>query len=176
MSQPYVGEIRLFPYTFAPNGWLDCDGRLLPISEYDVLFNLIGTTYGGDGMNTFALPNLCGRVPIHQGTGTGLGTYVLGQQAGTESVTLIPNQLPAHTHAFNAVNSAASSPGPAANLQLGSVSGDTLYTNSITGIGSGNLALTAVGSAGGGLPHDNTMPSLVARFCIAWAGVYPSQG
>lgn len=176
MSEPYVGEIRLFPYNFAPNGWFDCDGRLLAISEYDVLFNLIGTTYGGDGVTTFGLPNLCGRVPIHQGTGQGLGTYVLGQMDGTESVTLNPNQMPAHTHTFFAADSAASSPGPAANLQLGSVSGDTLYTNSTSGIGSGNLAPTAVSSQGGNQPHDNTMPSLVARFCIAWAGVYPSQG
>jgi len=176
MTQPYVGEVRLFPYSFAPNGWFDCDGRLLSIAEYDVLFTLLGTTYGGDGVNTFALPNLSGRVPIHQGTGLGLGTYVLGQMAGTEQVTLTASQLPAHTHAFYAVDSAASSPGPANNLQLGSVSGDTLYTNSIAGIASGNLAPTAVSAQGGSQPHDNTMPSLVARFCIAWAGVFPTQG
>lgn len=176
MTQPYVGEIRLFPYNFAPNGWFDCDGRLLSISDYEVLYTLLGTTYGGDGVNTFALPNLCGRVPIHQGTGLGLGTYVLGQMAGNEQITLLSSQMPAHTHAFNAVDSAASSAGPAANLQLGSVSGDTLYTNSIAGIVSGNLAPSAVSTAGGNLPHDNTMPSLVARFCIAWAGVFPSQG
>lgn len=176
MSQPYVGEIRLFPYNFAPEGWFDCDGRLLPISQYDVLFSLIGTTYGGDGVNSFALPDLSGRVPVHQGAGVGLGTYVLGQMAGTESVTLLTNQLPAHSHPFYAADSAASASAPAATLQLGSVSGDTLYTNSISGIASGNLAPTAVSPAGGNQPHDNTMPSLVARFCIAWAGVYPSQG
>jgi microcystin-dependent protein len=176
MTQPYVGEVRLFPYTFAPNGWFDCDGRLLSIAEYETLFTLLGTTYGGDGVNTFALPNLSGRVPIHQGTGLGLGTYVLGQMDGTEQVTLTSNQLPAHTHAFYAADSAASSAGPANNLQLGSVSGDTLYTNSIAGIPSGNLAPTAVSSQGGNQPHDNTMPSLVARFCIAWAGVFPTQG
>jgi microcystin-dependent protein len=176
MSQPYVGEVRLFPYNFAPNGWFDCDGRLLPISEYEVLYTLLGTTYGGDGVNTFGLPNLCGRVPIHQGTGLGLGTYVIGQMSGTESVTLISSQMPAHTHAFYAADSAASGTAPAANLQLGSVSGDTLYTNSIAGIAGGLLAPAAVGTAGGNQPHDNTMPSLVARFCIAWAGVFPSQG
>ena len=176
MSQPFVGEVRLFPYSFAPNGWFDCDGRLLPIAEYEVLYTLLGTTYGGDGVTTFGLPNLCGRVPIHQGTGLGMGTYVLGQMAGTEQVTLITNQLPAHNHAFNAVDSAASAPGPAANLQLGSVSGDTLYTNSIQSITGGPLAPAAVGLTGGTQPHDNTMPSLVARFCIAWAGVFPSQG
>ena len=176
MSTPYVGEIRLFPYNFAPNGWFDCDGRLLPISEYDVLYSLVGTVYGGDGVNTFALPDLRGRVPIHQGTGPGMGTYVLGQLAGTETVTLLPNELPAHSHAFYAADSAASSAAPSGTLQLGSVSGDTLYTNNTPGIASGDLAATAVGSAGGSQPHDNTMPTLTARFCIAWAGVYPSQG
>ncbi|PWK85926.1 phage tail protein [Fulvimonas soli] len=175
MSEPYVGEIRLFPYTFAPNGWFDCDGRLLSIAEYEVLFTLLGTTYGGDGATTFALPDLRGRVPVHQGAGTGLSTYVLGQMAGTETVTLLPSQMPAHGHAFYAVDAAASSVTPSSTLQLGSVSGDTLYTNSTSGIASGDLAPTAVGSAGGNQPHDNTMPTLTARFCIAWAGVYPSQ-
>jgi len=176
MSQPYVGEIRLFPYNFAPNGWFDCDGRLLSIAEYEVLYTLLGTTYGGDGVNTFGLPNLCGRVPIHQGTGLGMGTYVLAQLAGTEQVTLISSQMPAHTHVFNAVDSTGSSNTPAANLQLGAVSGNTLYTSSTASINSSDLASTAVSSTVGSQPHDNTMPSLVARFCIAWAGVFPSQG
>lgn len=176
MSQPFVGEIRLFPYNFAPVGWLDCNGQLLQISEYEVLFNLIGTTYGGDGVVTFLLPNLSGRVPIHQGSAPGLGTYVMGQAAGSESVTLTSAHLPAHTHAFNAVDAVASSATPASNLQLGAVSGETLYTDSVTGIAGGLLAPAAVGSAGGNQPHDNTMPSLVARYCIAWAGVFPSQG
>lgn len=176
MSQPFVGEVRLFPYNFAPAGWFDCDGRLLPISEYDVLYTLLGTTYGGDGVTTFGLPNLCGRVPVHQGTGNGLGTYVLGQVGGSESVTLTTAQLPAHTHAFNAVNSAATSPAPGPTLQLGAVSGDTLYTDSTTNLGSGTLVAASVSAIGGSQPHDNTMPSLVARYCIAWAGVFPSQG
>ncbi|TGW16001.1 phage tail protein [Stenotrophomonas maltophilia] len=176
MSEPFVGEIRLFPYNFAPLGWLDCNGQTLPISEYEVLYTLIGTTYGGDGAATFQLPNLSGRVPVHQGTGTGLATYVMGQAAGTEEVTLASVHLPTHTHAFNAVDAVASSPAPASNLQLGAVSGETLYTDSVTGIAGGLLAPAAVGSAGGNLPHDNTMPSLVARYCIAWSGVFPSQG
>lgn len=175
MSTPYIGEVRLFPYNFAPVGWLECDGRLLSIAEYEVLYNLLGTTYGGNGQDTFGLPNLCGRVPVHQGQGTGLSNYALGQSGGSETVTLTNAQLPAHTHSFNAVTSAAGSPTPASNLQLGSVSGETLYTSSITGIAGGNLAPAAVGPSGGSQPHDNTMPSLVARYCIAWAGVYPSQ-
>ncbi|WP_346948473.1 tail fiber protein [Dyella sp.] len=176
MSQPYVGEIRLFPYNFAPNGWFDCDGSLLSISEYEVLYTLLGTTYGGDGVNTFGLPNLCGRVPIHQGTGLGLGTYVLGQMAGTESVTLLSSQMPAHSHTYYAANSVGSSNTPSASLQLGAISGDTVYTTSTTDLNSAVMQSTAVGPMGGSQPHDNTMPSLVARFCIAWAGVFPSQG
>ena len=175
MTQPFVGEIRLFPYNFAPNGWFNCDGSLLSISEYEVLYTLLGTTYGGDGVNTFGLPNLCGRVPIHQGTGLGLSTYVLGQVAGTESVTLLPNQMPSHNHAFYAVDSAGSSATPASTLQLGSVSGDVLYSSDVSGMSSAIMAGTAVGSAGNTQPHDNTMPTLTARFCIAWAGVFPSQ-
>lgn len=175
MSQPYVGEVRLFPYNFAPNGWFDCDGRLLPISEYEVLFTLLGTTYGGDGVNTFALPNLCGRVPIHQGTGLGLSTYVIGQQAGTESVTLNSGQMPTHTHTYYAVDAAGSANAAAPTLQIGAVSGNTLYTASGSGLGSGVMLPPAVSTSGTSLPHDNTMPSLVARFCIAWAGVFPSQ-
>jgi microcystin-dependent protein len=175
MSTPYVGEVRLFPYSFAPNGWFDCDGRLLSIAEYETLFVLLGTTYGGDGVTTFGLPNMCGRVPIHQGTGLGLSTYVLGQLSGTESVTLMTNQLPSHTHAYYAVDALGSANAPAATLQLGSVSGDTLYTNSLTGTTSATMAATVVGAAGNSQPHDNTMPSLVVRYCIAWAGVFPTQ-
>ena len=176
MTQPYVGEIRLFPYNFAPNGWFDCDDRLLSISEYEVLYTLLGTTYGGDGVSTFGLPNLCGRVPIHQGTGLGLGTYVIGQLSGTENVTLLASQMPAHTHAYYAVSSTGASATPSATLQLGAVSGDVLYTTSTASIPSVTMASSAVGSMGNTQPHDNTMPSLVARFCIAWAGVFPSQG
>lgn len=175
MTQPFVGEIRLFPYNFAPDGWFDCDGGIYAISQYETLFDLIGTTYGGDGVNTFAVPDLRGRVPIHQGAGPGLSTYVLGQMAGTETVTLVPNQIPAHSHTLYAVDAAGSSGTPDATLQLGSVSGDVLYTNDIGGLANVDMAATAVGPAGGSQPHDNTMPTLTARFCIAWAGVYPTQ-
>ena len=101
MSTPYIGEIRMFGFSRgAPNNWQTCDGSLLPISQYDALFSLIGTTYGGDGQTTFAVPDLRGRLPIHQGTGAGLGTYVIGQQAGTETVTVLPTPMPAHSHAL----------------------------------------------------------------------------
>lgn len=175
MSQPYVGEVRLFPYSFAPNGWLDCDGRLLSIADYEVLYTLLGTTYGGDGVNTFGLPNMCGRVPIHQGTGLGLSPYVLGQLAGTESVTLNSSQMPSHTHTYYAVDSLGSANAAAPTLQVGAVSGNVLYTNSTSALASGVMQGPAVSTAGASAPHDNTMPSLVVRFCIAWAGVFPSQ-
>ncbi|MHB1056906.1 MAG: phage tail protein [Rhodanobacter sp.] len=172
---PYVGEIRLLPYNFAPVGWQDCDGSLLSISENEVLYTLIGTTYGGDGQNTFAVPDMRGRLPIHQGTGIGLSTYVLGQQAGTESVTLTVGQMPAHTHTMLVTNGAASTSTPAANVELGAISGDALYTSDISGVSSAALAATTVGSAGGSQPHDNTMPTLAVRFCIALNGIWPSQ-
>lgn len=176
MTQPFVGEVRLFPYSFAPNGWFDCDGRLLSIAEYEVLYTLLGTTYGGDGVTTFGLPNFCSRVPIHQGQGLGLSPYVLGQMAGTETVTLTPNQMAAHGHVYAGVNSAGSANAPGPTLQLGAVSGDVLYTNDTNSIPSVDMAATAVSTVGGSQPHDNTMPSLVVRYCIAWAGVFPSQG
>lgn len=175
MSQPYVGEIRLFPYSFAPNGWFDCDGSLYSIAEYQVLYTLVGTTYGGDGINTFAVPDLRGRVPLHQGSAPGLSTYVMGQIAGTETVTLTQAQMPAHSHPFSATSSAGSDNKPSSSMELGAVSGDVLYTTDVTGLASVDMATTAVGNAVGGQPHDNTMPTLTARFCIAWAGVFPSQ-
>lgn len=175
MAEAYLGEIRLFPYTFAPDGWLDCDGSLQSIATNEYLYQLLGTTYGGDGINTFALPDLRGRVPIHQGTGPGLSPYGLGQMAGTETVTLLPNQIPSHTHPFAAVDISANGNTPGPKVQLGSVSGDTLYTNDITGVASAALAAGAVDAFGGSQPHDNTMPTLAVRFCICTAGVYPQQ-
>lgn len=171
----YIGEIRLLPYTFAPNGWQDCDGSLLSISDNDALFALIGTTYGGDGQNTFAVPDLRGRVPVHAGTGPGLSTYVLGQMAGSENVTLTADQLGAHTHTM-AVTSAPDSTGtPVASVELGALSGDVLYTGDISGVAALPIAGTMIGPAGGNQPHDNTMPTLTVRFCISLVGVYPPQ-
>ncbi|HEY4145792.1 phage tail protein [Pinirhizobacter sp.] len=175
MTTPYLGEIRLMPYTYAPNGWNDCDGSLLSIAEYDSLYSLIGTAFGGDGVQTFALPDMRGRLPIHNGTGNGLSTYVLGQRAGNESVTLTPQQLAGHTHAMSATTAGASTGVPSGSVELGSISGDALYTNSITGLTAINIANTMVSFAGGNQPHENRMPTLTMRFCIALYGVYPSQ-
>jgi microcystin-dependent protein len=165
MSNPYVGEVRLFGGNFAPAGWAFCDGSLLPISEYDVLFNLIGTTYGGDGQTTFALPDLRGRLPVHQGA-----SYVIGQAGGVESVALSVNQLPAHTHAAAASASAGTGPAPG-NAIWAATSTDPLYG---PGPATGSAMAPAVQPVGGGQPHDNLMPYLCVSFIICLFGIYPS--
>ena len=173
--EPFVGEIRLLPYTFAPLGWQDCDGSLLPISAYQALFTLVGTTYGGDGQRTFAVPDLRGRLPIHVGAGLGLSNYSLGQTGGTESVALTPAQLPAHTHTAMVTNAPASTGTPSGNLELGSISGDAMYTSDVSGLSPYPAAAAMIGATGGNQPHDNTMPTLAVRFCIALNGIWPSQ-
>ena len=165
MSTPYIGEIRVFAGNFAPVGWLLCQGQLLPIAEYDVLFNLIGTTYGGDGQSTFALPNLASRIPYHQGAG-----YVIGQTGGVETVTLTQQQIPVHTHSANANNTNADQPGPAGNVWgAGTLSG---YTAAQSANATMNPA--ALLSAGGSQPHENMPPYLCLNFIIATEGIYPS--
>lgn len=175
MSTPYLGEIRMFGFGRVPNGWLACDGSLKSIAQYEVLYNLIGTTYGGDGVNTFAVPDLRGRLPIHQGTGPGLTLRVIGQTAGTETVTLFASQMPAHTHTALVSTAAATSQSPASDQVLAAISGDGLYATGVAGDPIATYPQT-VTAAGGNQPHDNTMPTLAVSFCIAWAGVFPSQG
>src|SRR5438309_232682 len=149
MAQPYVGEIRMFGGNFAPAGWMFCEGQLLPISEYDTLFNLIGTTYGGDGQSTFALPDLRGRLPIHQGNG-----FTLAETGGTEEITLTVAQIPAHSHPFLASNDLASSPDPlnAVTAQT-RVVGKNLYLEETPP--NANMAATAIPPVGGSQPHNN---------------------
>ncbi|MEG0183210.1 phage tail protein [Stenotrophomonas rhizophila] len=175
MSNPYVGEIRLLPFTFAPVGWQDCNGALLSIAENDVLFNLIGTTYGGDGVNTFAVPDLRGRLPVHQGAFPGGSQRVLGSVAGSETVTLQLTQLPAHGHTMVATDAAASAQTPSTSTVLGAVSGDTMYTSDISGVANRALATTMLSPSGGNQPHENLMPTLTLRYCISLFGIYPSQ-
>lgn len=177
MSTPYIGEIRMFGFGTrgAPNGWQGCDGSLLAISEYDALFALIGTTYGGDGQTTFGVPDLRGRVPIHQGTGPGLGTYVIGQVAGSETVTVLPTQMPAHTHTLVVTSGAASTLTPGNTLLPGSVSGDTFYASDITGATALPMSAQSTSAAGGSQPHENTMPTLTVQYCIATQGIFPQQ-
>ena len=170
MSTPYVGEIRMFGFGRVPNGWQACDGSLLPIAEYDTLFALIGTTYGGDGQNTFGVPDLRGRVPLHQGTGTGLSTYVIGQTAGTETVTLAASQID-HTHALPVSSAAATSPSPA----IGVMAADSLDPVYSAGPSNVQMHPTSVGVFGGGQPHENMMPTLTVSYCISTFGIFPSQ-
>jgi microcystin-dependent protein len=180
MSNPYVGEIRMVGFNFAPLDWMFCNGQLLPISEYSTLFNLIGTTYGGDGVQTFALPNLQSRVPIHSGTGTG-STYVIGQTAGNENITLNNLQLPQHTHLVNVSNVSGTTGSPNNNI-IGVTNGGSVATPAtgnldfIASAPISTLASNAVQVVGGSQPHTNIQPSLVVNFIISLFGVYPSQG
>jgi microcystin-dependent protein len=171
MSTPYIGEVRLVGFNFAPVGWALCNGSLIPISENSTLYNLIGTTYGGDGVNTFGIPNLQGRIPIHQGTLAGGGTYVIGQPGGVEAVTVGLTQFPIHNHALMA----SSNPGTgnnAANNVVGN--GLKVYLNEAPATAM-NAAM--VGSSGGGnQPHDNLQPYQVLNWIISLFGIYPAQG
>jgi microcystin-dependent protein len=172
MSTPYVGEIRLFAGNFAPVGWALCNGALMSIAENTVLFQLIGTTYGGDGQTTFALPDLRGRAPMHLGTGPGLSPRVIGQSGGAETVTLTVAQLPAHTHTAAADAHAATSPDPAGRAWA--ASNDYAQFGPVAGAPA-NLHAGAVGSSGGGQPHDNMLPFVTINFIISLFGVYPTQ-
>ena len=175
MSEPFVGEIRMFGFTRVPQGWLACDGSLQPISNYEVLFNLIGTTYGGDGQVTFAVPNLCGAVPVHQGRGQGLSPYVLGQSSGTENVTLLPTQIPGHNHPMTATTVTVGSTTVTNTQEFGTVAGETMYATDATGATMYLTSPLSTQAVGNTQPHDNEMPTLTVQFCIAWAGIYPQQ-
>ena len=167
MGQPYVGEIRIFAGNFPPNGWMFCEGQLLPISENETLFQLIGTTYGGDGQSTFALPDMRGRLPLHQGSG-----FVLAQTGGVESVTLTTSQIPAHSHSMLASANTGNSANPQGNV-LDQMSGAILLYKAQ----SPTLAMNAsnVGPVGGSQPHDNFQPYLCLSFIISLFGIFPSQ-
>ena len=170
MSEPFIGEIRLFAGNFAPVGWAICDGATIPISENDTLFTLIGTTYGGDGQTTFALPNLQSRLPMHMGTGPGLSPRTIGEMGGVETVTLTIQQIPTHNHAPLAV----SGNGNQATPQNGVWAGATASRYS-TGAPSLAMNPSLVGAAGGSQPHTNMQPYLVLNFIIALVGIFPSQ-
>jgi microcystin-dependent protein len=174
MGSPYIGEIRIFGGTFAPLNWLFCDGRLLSIGENSALYQLIGTTYGGDGQQTFAIPDLRGRVPVHQGTSVGT-SYVIGQRAGTETVTLITQQMPSHNHLMQ---SSSTSPQLSPNNTLPGVTSSTAGTPLIYGpAGTKPTTLNPVSFTmdGQSLPHNNMQPYLAVNFIICQFGIYPSQ-
>ncbi len=165
MAQPYVGEIRMFAGNFAPAGWMFCEGQLLPISENETLFQLIGTTYGGDGESTFALPDLRGRLPIHMGNG-----FILAETGGAEEVTLTVNQIPSHTHALLASTDVATNPAPTSSV-LSTTSTFDMYVDSAP---SAAMAPGSIGPVGGNQPHSNFQPYLCVDFIISLFGIFPS--
>jgi len=168
MAQPYVGEIRMFAGNFAPAGWMFCEGQLLPISEYETLFNLIGTTYGGDGQSTFALPDLRGRVPLHFGNG-----FTLAETGGVEEITLTVSQIPAHSHPFLATSNLAASNAPTSNTgAVNNVFGVFPYGSDAPRL---TLAPSGISQVGGSQPHTNFQPYLCVDFIISMFGIFPSQ-
>lgn len=173
MSQPYIGEIRMFGGNFAPLGWAFCDGQSLEISQNNVLFSVLGATYGGDGQTTFNLPDLRGRIPLHMGTNPSTGTtYTLGQKGGSEQVTLTLQQIPAHSH----VPVAQGSPDGTANSPSGTVwAGVTAHDFYGAPATASTMNPAAIGTAGGSQPHDNMMPFLAVSFILSLYGIYPSQ-
>lgn len=170
MSDAFVAEIRIFGFNFPPTGWAFCDGQLLPISQNTALFALLGTFYGGDGKSTFALPNLQGSVPIHQGQGQGLSEYFIGQQGGSQFVTLLQSEMPFHAHTMTASEELVNENNVTGNL-FGA--GETRYASpaALT-----PMSFQALAPAGGSLPHNNLMPYLVLNFCIAMQGIFPPRG
>ncbi|WP_413174276.1 phage tail protein [Anabaena azotica] len=170
MSEPFIAEIRMFAGNFAPRGWAFCNGQILSISQNTALFALIGTTYGGNGQTTFALPDLRGRTPIHAGQGPGLTPRTLGEAGGTEAVTLISSQIPAHNHSLLAVSTAATSGDPGQNLLA--QSRGSVYA---AGSPSATMNPAAIGIAGGSQPHNNMQPFLTVNYIIALEGIFPSR-
>jgi microcystin-dependent protein len=167
MAQPYVGEIRMFAGNFAPAGWMFCEGQLLPISENETLFQLIGTTYGGDGQSTFALPDLRGRIPLHQGN-----SFVLAETGGAEEITLTVQQIPAHSHAALATNNVGNSTNPQGNILA---AGTTVAASPYgTDAPTAPLNASTIGSVGGSQPHNNFQPYLCVDFIISLFGIFPS--
>ena len=171
---PFVAEIRIFPFNFAPRGWAFCDGRLLPLSQNVPLFALLGTTYGGDGKSTFALPNLQGCAAMHPGQGPGLSLHDLGEMSGSETVTLLESEIPSHSHGLVASTQPGEDPAPNPSEALGRSVGAQMYQN-VTNSNLVQLSDKAITPAGGDQPHNNMMPYLTLNFCIALEGVYPPR-
>ena len=175
MADPFVAEIRIFPFNFAPRGWSWCDGQLLPLSQNTALFSLLGTTYGGNGKSNFALPDLQGRAPMHPDQGPGLSLHDLGETGGSETVTLLESELPSHAHAMNGQGSNSNLNDPANAVVARAFGGGNMYK---TPAGAPTVALSnqSIAPAGGDQPHNNLMPYLTFYFCIALQGVFPPRG
>ncbi|HWF49166.1 MAG TPA: tail fiber protein [Solirubrobacteraceae bacterium] len=171
MSEPFLGEIRMFGFNFAPQGWAFCNGQTLPIAQNTALFALLGTQYGGNGQTTFALPNLQSRVAIHQGTGVGLSNYQMGETGGVESVTLISQQMPAHSHPVNV----SGAPGTATRPDGAVPARATVDIYAPAPDGTTPMNAGMIGNTGGSQPHTNIQPYLAVNFCIALQGIFPSR-
>jgi microcystin-dependent protein len=173
MANPFLAEIRIFPFNFPPKGWAFCDGQILPLSQNTALFSLLGTTYGGDGKSNFALPNMQGNAPMHPGQGPGLSLHDLGETGGSDTVSLLESEIPSHSHALmaQALNASSQTPSPSVGLahSKGVSAYSTITTNLVT------MADATVAPAGGDQPHNNLMPYLTLNFCIALQGVYPPR-
>lgn len=171
MSDQFLAEIRIFPFNFPPTGWAFCDGQLMPLSQNTALFALLGTTYGGDGKSTFALPDMQGNAPMQPGQGQGLSLRDLGEMSGVESITLLQSEIPVHTHTMRAVASLGDNPNPTNNSL-------SRYVNAYQSNVNANLVMMApqtLSLAGGGLPHNNMQPYLTLNFCIALQGIFPQR-
>ena len=173
MSDPFVAEIRIFPFNFPPTGWAFCDGQLMPISQNTALFSLLGTMYGGDGKSTFALPDMQGNVPMFWGQGPGLSLYDQGQMSGSQTVTLLTSEMPLHTHALKAFATPADLNEPQDGAVLTRTVNGALYNTTNSNLTA--LAPQALTPAGGSLPHNNMMPFLTLNFCIALQGIFPPR-
>ena len=171
MADPYIGEIKMVGFGFPPRGWAICNGQLLPIAQNQALFSILGTTYGGNGTTNFALPDLRGRAAMHWGSGPGLPPVTLGQRAGSDSVTLLTTQLPAHTHQAMGHGGAGTANNPEANVTAASAQGDNWYAPA----GDVTMNAGAIAPAGGGQPHPNMQPSLAVMFIIALVGIFPPR-
>jgi microcystin-dependent protein len=174
MADPFVAEIRIFPFNFAPKGWAWCDGQLLPLSQNTALFSLLGTTYGGNGKSNFALPDLQGRAPMHPGQGPGLSLHDLGETGGSETVTLLESEIPAHSHSMGAQNVALGGVAVAAGATLNRPASGFLFDTTISNVVS--MDPNTLAPAGGDQPHNNLQPYLTFYFSIALQGVFPPRG
>jgi microcystin-dependent protein len=174
MADPFVAEIRIFPFNFAPTGWAFCNGQLMPISQNTALFSLLGTTYGGDGRSTFALPDMQGNAPMHPGQGPGLSLHDLGEMSGSQNITLLDSEMPVHTHSVQGKGSPppANAGLPDPSVVIARSSGGTAYTAPAN---LGAMSFNAIGVSGSSFPHNNMMPFLTLSFCIALQGVFPPR-
>lgn len=175
MSEPYIGEIRMFAGNFAPKGWAFCNGQLLSIAQNTALFSILGTTYGGNGQTTFGLPNLQGRVPMHWGTGAGLTPRTLGETSGSENITLLSNQMPAHTHQFAASSNQGDQFSPQGNVPAVLVNTSGQPENLYSAAPNTTMAAQSITLAGGSQPHDNMQPYQCVSFIIALEGIFPAR-